>query len=159
MNPQKALQFVFVLLVSALSFTTKASPATIISVEEYRAGTVKAPLVYLDFWASWCGPCKQAFPFMNQLQQQYADQGFTVIAINLDSQRKDAERFLKQVPAEFPIVWDPKGELAREFAVPSMPTSYLLSADGTVLHRHEGFRNSDREAIKASVEKALAALP
>lgn len=152
----KALRALFVLCISvAATWTATASTGSIISVDEYRDGAAAAPVVYLDFWASWCTPCKQSFPFMNDVQKRYAAQGLKVVAVNLDTRPEDVERFLKQVPAEFTIVLDPKGELAESFAVPAMPTSYLLDAQGKVIARHEGFRKTDVDEIQASIEQAL----
>lgn len=119
----------------------------------------RARLTYVDFWASWCGPCRQSFPFMNELQARYGAQGLRVVAVNLDSQGADARRFLSQVPAQFEVLLDPAGESARQFAVRGMPSSALLGADGRVLQWHQGFKPEDRSAIEQAIRSALEIRP
>ena len=122
-----------------------------------QSGNVKlsafhGKVVYLDFWASWCGPCKRSFPWMNEMQKRYGEQGFQVIAVNLDAKHGDAEEFLKATPATFTIGFDPAGASARAFGVKGMPSSLLIGADGRVIAQHEGFNESD----KAELEKRIA---
>jgi len=99
----------------------------------------KGKVVYLDFWASWCAPCKQSFPFMQSLAATYPSRDLAIIAVNLDHSQKRAEAFLNEVGANFPVVYDPKGALAKRFKVSDMPTSILIGRDGTVRYVHQGF--------------------
>ena len=119
------------------------------SLENY-AGKV----VYVDFWASWCKPCRHSFPFMNQLQAQFGDE-LAIVAINVDESRDDALRFLEALEPQFEIVYDPRGELAAAFDVPGMPTSYLFSREGRLLQRHIGFKKSQIEALRKTVADAV----
>jgi cytochrome c biogenesis protein CcmG, thiol:disulfide interchange protein DsbE len=112
-------------------------------------------LVYLDFWASWCGPCRQSFPWMNAIEQQYKSRGFNVLAINLDARKSDAEKFLAQLPAEFQIAFDPKGMTPKAYGVKGMPTSFLIGRDGKVLYQHIGFNHSTREELEKLIEQHL----
>lgn len=114
-------------------------------------------LVYVDFWASWCGPCRLSFPFMNELQQRHRAQGLQVVAINVDAKRADADRFLSANPAQFTLAFDAKGDTPRRWAVKSMPSSSLVGRDGRVLWVHRGFRDEDRTELMAKVAAALAA--
>ncbi len=127
----------------------------VLSLDEYRASDTPSRLMYLDFWASWCSPCRQSFPWMNEIQEKYAAEGLRVVAINLDTEAEAAERFLRQVPATFDVVLDPTAEMAKQFEVPAMPTSYLIGMDGTILDRHEGFRVADKADLEASIKLAL----
>ncbi len=122
-----------------------------------RLSELRGKVVYVDFWASWCGPCKQSFPWMNEMQKKYATQGLQVLAINLDAKRADADSFLAQNPALFALAFDPKGESARRVGVTAMPTSVLVGADGKVVYLHRGFSNDDRAALESRIAAALKA--
>jgi cytochrome c biogenesis protein CcmG, thiol:disulfide interchange protein DsbE len=118
----------------------------------------KARATYIDFWASWCGPCRQSFPWMNRMQAKFGPKGLRVVAINLDSQPADAQRFLAQVPAQFTLAFDPTAEAARRFGIKSMPSSVLLGADGKVVDMHAGFRDEDTGPLEARIAAALGAV-
>ncbi len=115
----------------------------------------RGKVVYVDFWASWCVPCRQSFPWMNALQRQYGKDGFVILAVNMDQVRSDADKFLQQYPAEFAISFDPEGKLAKRFKVKGMPTSVLLDRSGKTLFVHEGFRLKDRDSLEKSIHSAL----
>lgn len=113
--------------------------------------------VYVDFWASWCAPCRKSFPWMGELQARHP--GLRVIAVNLDEQRDDADRFLAAVPARFTVVYDPSGKTAREWRVVGMPSSYLVDRNGIVRLVHKGFRSDDGERLGAEIERLLGGKP
>src|ERR1039458_5882299 len=92
----------------------------------------RGKVVYVDFWASWCGPCKQSFPWLDSLVREYSSQNFVVIGVNVDKDRDRAEQFLNETPAEFSIVYDPKGELATAYKVAGMPSGILIDRSGHV---------------------------
>lgn len=107
-------------------------------------------VVYLDFWASWCVPCRKSFPWLNGMAAKYADD-LVVVGINVDSKRADADRFLQKYPASFPLMFDPLGDLAREYRLEGMPSSVLLDRSGKVVHRHIGFREEKLADYEKSV--------
>jgi cytochrome c biogenesis protein CcmG, thiol:disulfide interchange protein DsbE len=117
---------------------------------------LKGKTVYVDFWASWCAPCLKSLPLYNAMYEKYQDQGLEVVAINVDNPVEDGLDFLIDTPLDFLIPSDPDGETAELFQVIGMPTSYLISPDGTVELVHMGFRNGDMEIIEAAIEKTLA---
>lgn len=112
-------------------------------------------LVYVDFWASWCAPCLQSFPFMNSLQQKYQAAGLQIIAINLDKQMDDAQIFLNKNPAQFLILFDPAGQTPRQYGVKGMPSSYLIDRKGKLIFTHRGFKVADQEILEAKIKTAL----
>jgi thiol-disulfide isomerase/thioredoxin len=122
-----------------------------------RLAALKGKVVYVDFWASWCGPCRQSFPWMNDMQQKYGGQGLQIVAVNVDARRADAEQFLSEVPARFAVAFDPKGEAPRRIGVKGMPTALLVGADGKVVKVHQGFREQDRAELEAMLVAALSA--
>lgn len=124
-----------------------------------RLSDLRGKLVYVDFWASWCGPCRQSFPWMNDMQRKYGARNLQIMAINVDAKRADADKFLAEHPAAFALAFDAKGESARRLEVKGMPTSLLLAPDGKLLWVHQGFRLEDRAALEAKLVAALAALP
>jgi cytochrome c biogenesis protein CcmG, thiol:disulfide interchange protein DsbE len=119
------------------------------------SASLKGKLVYVDFWASWCVPCKQSFPWMNEMQAKYGNRGLHVLAINVDGKQADADKFLALVPAKFQVAFDPAGVTPKQFAVKAMPTSYLIDGDGRVVYVHAGFRESDQKSIEAAIVAAL----
>lgn len=120
-----------------------------------RLSELRGRWVYLDFWASWCAPCRLSFPWMNELQATYRTQGLLVLAISVDTRRQDAEDFLARIPAKFALAFDPAGEAARRFAIKSMPSSAFVDPQGVVRFTHRGFRLDDRAALQARVGAAL----
>src|SRR5260221_12049673 len=89
---------------------------------------LRGQVVYVDFWASWCGPCRRSFPWMNEMQQKYGGKGLAIVAVNVDKKRADAEKFLGQFPANFPVVFDEAGGGAGAFGGQSMAPPLLLHA-------------------------------
>lgn len=115
----------------------------------------KGQVLYVDFWASWCGPCAKSFPFMNELQGQLGDKGLRVVGINLDENLEDAKTFLQDYPASFTVAADDTKQCAKDFAVQAMPSSYLVDRQGNVHHIHLGFRAGEAEELRQVVEKLL----
>ncbi len=120
-----------------------------------KLSELKGKVVYVDFWASWCGPCKQSFPWMNEMQKKYGPQGLQIVGLNVDAKREDADTFLKEFPAQFEVAFDSKGESAKKFKIKGMPTAFLVGKDGLVLNVHQGFRDKDRADLEAKFIEAL----
>lgn len=112
-------------------------------------------VVLLDFWASWCGPCRLSFPWMNRVHERWQSKGLSVVAVNLDKRREDALRFLKEVPAGFTVAFDAQGQAAQAYAVKTMPSSMIIDRRGQLILRHAGFRPSDTGALEARLAAAL----
>lgn len=112
-------------------------------------------VVYLDFWASWCPPCRESFPWMNDLQKQYGKQGLKIIAVNLDKDRSDVESFLTATPPGFTIAYDPDGTVAERYGVQGMPSSYLIDRNGNLRGTHIGFRDKDKAELEQKIIQLL----
>jgi len=113
-------------------------------------------VVYLDFWASWCVPCRQSFPWMQAMKGAYERQGLSIVAVNLDRHRDDAERFLARFHPSFDIRFDPEGRMAQHFKIQGMPTSMIIDRHGGQRNVHIGFRPVDIAAREAELRAILA---
>lgn len=110
---------------------------------------------YIDFWASWCAPCKLSFPWMNEMSDRWSRQGLRVVAINLDRNQADVVRFLQQNPARFAVALDPEAVVAKRFNIQAMPTSILIGPNRVMLFSHLGFRLQDRQDLERRISGAL----
>ena len=107
-------------------------------------------VVYVDFWASWCTPCRASFPWMNALQEELGEEGLVVVGVNTGDDPAAAARFLDEVPAEFEIVADDDGSIAKAYAVEGMPTAYVHDRHGALVASHVGF--DERSAEERAAE-------
>ncbi|MGB8169127.1 MAG: TlpA disulfide reductase family protein [Chthoniobacteraceae bacterium] len=117
---------------------------------------LRGKVVYLDFWASWCAPCKASFPVLNRWQQQLGAKGFTVLGVNVDEKAVEMQDFLKKTPAMFPVVRDAAHKLVGVADVSSMPTSFLIDRKGVIRQVHNGFRPKDEAILAAKIAALLA---
>jgi cytochrome c biogenesis protein CcmG/thiol:disulfide interchange protein DsbE len=116
----------------------------------------KGRVVYLDFWASWCVPCRKSFPWLQGLKNSYERDGLSVLAIDVDSDRTDADRFLLHFHPSFDVRFDPRGALAEQFKLVGMPTSVLIDRHGVQRYRHIGFEPADAPSYEKQVRELLA---
>ncbi len=116
----------------------------------------RGKVVLIDFWASWCGPCQKSMPFLNALRNEHHQDGFEIIAINVDEDSSDAKQVLQERPVSYPVAFDPKAECPRVFEVKAMPSSYFVDKTGKVRKVHLGFRDSDQAGIRELVSALLA---
>jgi thiol-disulfide isomerase/thioredoxin len=156
------------LLACALSLSAAAAaaaPAPQCQVETLQGGQALnlaetgGKVRYVDFWASWCGPCAQSFPFLNQLHAQFKGQGLEIVGVDLDEDKQDALDFLEKTPAQFTIAWDKAGKCPPLFEVKAMPSSYLIDRKGEIRYVHLGFRAGDKDEILKRVKEVLSEPP
>ena len=147
------------LCLSTLSQAGESAPDfTLTTIPDNGSVTLsglKGRVVYLDFWATWCPPCRKSFPWMDQVQEEYRDAGLTVVAISIDSRRSLAERFTEQMSPSFTVAHDPHGSVANSYRVSAMPTSFLIDRDGNIVTRHIGFRPGNSEKLTEEIEELL----
>jgi thiol-disulfide isomerase/thioredoxin len=117
---------------------------------------LRGQVVYVDFWASWCKPCRKSFPWMNEMQQKYRAAGLQVIAINLDAERQLADEYLTKVPADMPIVYDPQGLIAKNYRLLGMPSSYIVDKKGQIRFAHKGFFSDRQEQYEHEINTLLS---
>ena len=117
----------------------------------------RGKLVLVDFWASWCEPCRRELPVLEQLHQQHAAAGLVVVGVSVDEQRSDAENFLnEQIQVSFPIVFDADRSLGKTWSPPKMPTVYLIERDGTIARIFAGEKPGQLDDLKAELTRRLA---
>lgn len=116
---------------------------------------IKGKVVYLDFWASWCAPCKASFPVIESWYQQLKGKGFLVLGINVDEKTSDMEAFLKKNPVSFPVLHDTSRNLVTAANVRAMPSSFLIDRNGVIRHIHSGFHKRDEAALLAQIQSLL----
>jgi thiol-disulfide isomerase/thioredoxin len=164
----KALHFLGMAALCTAAFVSPAlaveagQPAPALALPSIRGDVVdlaklRGRVLYVDFWASWCGPCRRSFPWMNEMENKYGARGFTVIAVNVDKKRADADKFLTLNPANFAIVFDESGATPTAWAVKGMPSSYLVDTRGNVTFVERGFLDENKGPLEERIKALLAA--
>lgn len=152
MNKQRvfaAIWFTWLLALSPVACSATAQ-AESLDLDAYRG-----KVVVLDFWASWCVPCKRSFPWLNEMHARYADAGLVIIGVNVDKDASEAKAFLEKYPARFEIHYDPDGKLAEEFGVRGMPSSFIIGRDGQLAAQHVGFKVKKQAEYEATLAATL----
>jgi len=138
-------------LMMACAAARAASPSPALDLDQYRG-----KVVVLDFWASWCKPCRQSIPWLNEMKSRYARDGLVVIGVNVDAEHADAERFMRAVRIDFDVVFDPSGELAQRFKVQGMPSSFVFDRAGKLVESRIGFRDTQKSDHEADIRRLLS---
>jgi cytochrome c biogenesis protein CcmG, thiol:disulfide interchange protein DsbE len=165
------LLFISILSVNALAHTLTdgpdldvEQPAPLFSLKhlsgegEIALADFKGKVVYLDFWASWCVPCRRSFPFLVTLRERYAKQGLEVIGVNLDENPQQAQQFLQEYPVTYPIVTGFATPTPLDYKVNAMPSAFLIDGQGKLRLIHLVFTEQHQVYLEAIIEKLLAEL-
>ncbi len=144
----KSLPALVVALLLAGPSASASDP--IIDLDDYQG-----KVVVVDFWASWCVPCRRSFPWLDEMQSKYGEQGLVVIGVNMDADPAEAESFLKEFPVRFRIVRDADGTIARGYDVIAMPSSYVIDRSGNIVARHLGFKTARLHEYEATLLAVL----
>ena len=118
-------------------------------------GDVRGKVVFVDFWASWCSPCREAMPQYEKLYTSLPRDQFAIVAVNVDETRGDAEKFLAAHPVSYAIVFDPAGDVPKAYGLIGMPTSYLIDRNGVVRWRGQGFKSGDIDTLRQQIGKLV----
>ena len=143
-------------LFRSLAFGACLSVCAAVSAEPLDLSDYRGKVLYLDFWASWCVPCKQSFPWMNELHHKYKDQGLEIVAVSVDQRAADMQQFLTDYPVDFSVIHDADQSIAPAYQLIGMPTSFLYGRDGELIGSHAGYKPGDNQAIEAYLAELLA---
>ncbi|MEI6354348.1 MAG: TlpA disulfide reductase family protein [Methylococcus sp.] len=147
-------------ITAVMALESSGQPAPQCALTHFKDGqpidwsSFKGKVVYLDFWASWCGPCAKSIPFMDELSRTMKSKGLEVVAVNLDESRAEAEAFLVKHPVQFTIAAD-TGECPKKYDLETMPTSFLIDREGNISKIHRGFNATDQPEITQALEHLL----
>ena len=138
-------------------------PAPAVTLPELQSGqpfelaALRGRVVLLDFWASWCGPCRESLPLYQKLRDEFPRADFEVVAVNVDEDKQDALAFLERIPLQFMLLYDDGGKVAASYALKGMPSSYLIDRDGNVASRHVGFQRKDLAPLREHIMRLIGA--
>lgn len=157
------LALIYVLVVMASLNATaagKKGPAPDFTLASKEGGNVRLQeqlgnVVLINFWASWCAPCREELPYLEALQQEYADLGFTILAVNVDQDPAKAEVLLQDIEVTFPVLFDVNDKVSRLYDVQAMPTTVIVDRDGNQRLLHYGYKSGDEIKYKQAVKALL----
>jgi peroxiredoxin len=134
----------------APNFTLKSNTGKNIKLSELRG-----QVVLLNFWASWCGPCRQEMPLLEKLQQRYSALGFTVLGVNVEEDPSKAKSLLKDIPVSFPILFDTQNTVSKQYNVSAMPSTVMIDRNGNMRYLHKGYKSGDEVQYKKWVKQLV----
>lgn len=158
-------RFIFTIIIALGSMLTHAKelsgPAPGFTLPTLDGGKVslhdyKNQVVMINFWASWCAPCREEMPVLNDLYETYKKAGFVLLGVNLDDNQAAAEKALAKTPVSFPILFDPEGKVAELYKNQAMPSSYFIDRQGNLVHLHQGYRPGEEAQYKKVIRRLLA---
>lgn len=136
--------------VQAPAFSLQSVDGKTVSLDQY-----KGQVIMLNFWASWCGPCRQEMPLLDDIYKQYKDMGFTLIGVNVEPDPHNADAWLKQTPVSYPVLYDPKSQVSQLYQVQAMPTTVIIDRKGVVRYVHNGYLPGDENQYMNSIRALI----
>ncbi|HHH36527.1 MAG TPA: TlpA family protein disulfide reductase [Gammaproteobacteria bacterium] len=162
----KNLSYTFLLLVAALllsplagaeeisgpapDFTLKSRSGENLKLSEFRG-----EVVMINFWASWCGPCRQEMPLLDQLYARYSPMGFTILGVNVEEDSAQAEKLLEEIPVSFPILFDSQNRVTEQYDVVAMPSTVMVDRDGNMRYLHLGYMPGYEVDYEAQIKELI----
>lgn len=163
-RPRRSALRAFAVAAFALACTTlmgaSNGPAPAFSLPARSGGTVsladlKGQVVMINFWASWCGPCRQEMPLLDQMHKKYESLGFKLLGVNVEADTKDAEVMLAKIPVTFPILFDKENKVSQMYSVNAMPSSVFIDRKGNVRYLHRGYKAGDESEYLNQIRALL----
>jgi len=123
--------------------------------EAVSLSSLKGQVVLINFWATWCGPCRKEMPLLEQIQKKYAPLGFTMLGVNVEEDTRLMEAFLKDVPVTFPILLDPANGVSKLYNVSAMPSTVIVDRKGNVRFIHQGYQTGDESKYQDMIRQLI----
>jgi len=136
--------------VQAPAFTLQSVAGKQVSLAQF-----KGDVVMINFWASWCGPCRQEMPLLDSIYKQYKDMGFTLLGVNVEPDSHNADAWLRKTPVSYPILYDPKSQVSQLYQVQAMPTTVIVDRQGVVRFVHNGYLPGDENQYMNSIRTLI----
>ncbi len=148
------------LCVTQLNAATLSGPAPDFTLKSNNGANIKlselrGQVVMINFWASWCGPCRQEMPLLDQLYQRYQPMGFTLLGVNVEEDSRAADKILKEIPVSFPVLYDKKNQVSESYQVRAMPSTFLIDRDGKVRYLHKGYQPGYEEEYQQQIRELV----
>lgn len=134
----------------APDFTLKSRSGQNLKLSDFRG-----QVVMLNFWASWCGPCRQEMPIMEQYYKKYKKLGFTILGVNVEEDSSKANAYLRDIKVSFPILYDNTNQLSKTYDVSAMPTTIMIDRNGNMRFLHQGFKSGTEKEYKKEIKKLI----
>ena len=134
----------------APNFTLKSNTG-----KNFKLSELRGQVVLLNFWASWCGPCRQEMPLLEKLHKRYSALGFTVLGVNVEEDTSKAKTLLKDISVSFPILFDTKNTVSKQYKVSAMPSTVMIDRDGNMRYLHKGYKPGDEAQYKKWVKQLI----
>ncbi len=134
----------------APDFTLKS-----MSGENVKLSELRGNVVMINFWASWCGPCRQEMPLLDKFYDKYKDLGFVLLGVNVEEDSSKAAGYLKEVPVSFPILYDNTNKVSKMYDVDAMPSTVLVDREGNLRFLHRGYKPGDENEYKRLMKKLM----
>lgn len=134
----------------APDFTLKSA-----SGENIKLSELRGQVVMINFWASWCGPCRQEMPLLDALHERYSPMGFTLLGVNVEKDATKARQLLEDLPVKFPILFDQKNQVSKDYDVIAMPSTVLVDRDGNIRYVHRGYKSGDENTYQDMIRSVI----
>ena len=155
-----------VILALCAGFTTAASAKAVQAVapdftlksqkgDNLKLSELRGKVILINFWASWCGPCRQEMPVLNELYQRYRPLDFTILGVNVEQNSDNARSLLKDVSVSFPILFDNDNKVSKLYHVKGMPSTVLVDRDGNIRYVHMGYQPGTEAEYQSQIRALI----
>jgi thiol-disulfide isomerase/thioredoxin len=153
-------RFLLLIVACSLSWLALAEPAPDFTLksntgENVRLAEQRGKVVMLNFWASWCGPCRKEMPLLDEMHKRYNKVGFELFGVNVEKNTADAEKLLRDLGTGFPILWDSDSRVSKLFGVNAMPTTVLIDKDGNIRYVNRGYKAGDENKYLEQIRELI----